>query len=89
MNHLVDLVNEKLVGALFLPSYAQVSNSKLQEAAVEKAGDQVQFVNYDPYVGRYNGRYCELGVDESSEKSNSRCVSLMGGKGTLHLLIPR
>ncbi|KND93383.1 Lipase 1 [Tolypocladium ophioglossoides CBS 100239] len=46
-------------------------NSKL-EAAVERAGPQVEFVNYDPYVGRYHGRYCEAGVSESSGESNTR-----------------
>lgn len=39
---------------------------------MERAGDQVKFVDYDSIVGDYNGRYCEPGVDESSADSNSR-----------------
>ncbi|OQD78925.1 hypothetical protein PENANT_c071G04858 [Penicillium antarcticum] len=41
-------------------------------AAVERAGDQVKFVDYDWYVGHFNGRYCEAGVDESTTESNGR-----------------
>jgi len=33
-------------------------------AAVQAAGEQVVFVNYDPYVTFFNGRYCENGVNE-------------------------
>ncbi|KAJ5475502.1 hypothetical protein N7539_007789 [Penicillium diatomitis] len=46
-------------------------NSKIS-GAVERAGNQVQFVNYDSYVGRFNGRFCEAGVDESTKESNTR-----------------
>lgn len=41
-------------------------------AAVKRAGSSVVFVNYDPYVGRFNGRICEPGVDESTSESNTR-----------------
>ncbi|KAL9572343.1 hypothetical protein ACKAV7_003544 [Fusarium commune] len=46
-------------------------NQKLEEA-VDRAGDSVRFVNYDQYVGKYGGRYCEAGVDESTSESNTR-----------------
>ncbi|KAF4436965.1 integrin alpha n-terminal [Fusarium austroafricanum] len=46
-------------------------NSQI-EAAVQRAGDSVRFVPYDLYVGKYGGRYCEAGVDESTRESNSR-----------------
>ncbi|KAI2733367.1 CAZyme family GH135 [Penicillium roqueforti] len=41
-------------------------------AAVERAGSQVKFVNYDSYVGHFNGRFCEDGVDESTVESTTR-----------------
>ncbi|KAJ0413256.1 fibronectin type III domain protein [Aspergillus carlsbadensis] len=41
-------------------------------AAVERAGSQVKFVDYDPYVGYFGGRFCEAGVDESTSESNTR-----------------
>ncbi|KAK2811108.1 hypothetical protein FQN50_002444 [Emmonsiellopsis sp. PD_5] len=50
-------------------------NSKLQ-AAVERAGPSVKFVNYDKYIGQLGGRYCEPGVDESTSESNTR-IGLM------------
>ncbi|KAH7006558.1 SGNH hydrolase-type esterase domain-containing protein [Fusarium venenatum] len=46
-------------------------NKKI-EKAVERAGSQVQFINYDSYVERFKGRFCESGVDESSSESNTR-----------------
>ncbi|OBS29554.1 hypothetical protein FPOA_03491 [Fusarium poae] len=42
------------------------------EAAVRRAGDSVRFIHYDPFVGKYGGRYCESGVDESTSESNTR-----------------
>ncbi|KAK4198547.1 hypothetical protein QBC40DRAFT_308196 [Triangularia verruculosa] len=44
----------------------------LLEAAVARAGDSVRFIHYDPFVGKYGGRYCEPGVDESTSESNTR-----------------
>jgi hypothetical protein len=44
----------------------------IQAAAAERAGDSVIFVNYDDYVGEFNGRFCEAGVDESTTASNTR-----------------
>ncbi|OGM49583.1 hypothetical protein ABOM_001752 [Aspergillus bombycis] len=41
-------------------------------AAVKRAGDKVKFVDYDSYVGQFNGRFCEDGVDESTSESNTR-----------------
>ncbi|RTE68596.1 hypothetical protein BHE90_017027, partial [Fusarium euwallaceae] len=46
-------------------------NSQL-EAAVARAGDSVRFIHFDPFVGKYGGRYCEPGVDESTSESNTR-----------------
>ncbi|CZR59922.1 uncharacterized protein PAC_09817 [Phialocephala subalpina] len=46
-------------------------NAKLA-AAVERAGASVKFVDYDGYVGYFNGRFCEAGVDETTRKSNTR-----------------
>ncbi|PLB48819.1 fibronectin type III domain protein [Aspergillus steynii IBT 23096] len=46
-------------------------NAKIS-AAVKKAGSQVEFVDYDSYVGYYGGRFCEKGVDESTTDSNTR-----------------
>ena len=34
----------------------------------------MQFVDYDSYVGYFNGRFCEAGVDESTKESNTRYV---------------
>ncbi|GKU19782.1 unnamed protein product [Fusarium langsethiae] len=42
------------------------------EAAVNRAGDSVRFIHYDPFVGKFGGRYCEPGVDESTSESNTR-----------------
>ncbi|KAL5359299.1 Spherulation-specific family 4-domain-containing protein [Aspergillus floccosus] len=50
-------------------------NSKIA-AAVNRAGSQVKFINYDSYVGYFGGRFCETGVDESTSESNTR-VGLM------------
>ncbi|KAF4166807.1 hypothetical protein CNMCM6936_005969 [Aspergillus lentulus] len=41
-------------------------------AAVKRAGAQVKFVDYDSWVGHFNGRFCENGVDESTIESNTR-----------------
>ncbi|THC88424.1 hypothetical protein EYZ11_012126 [Aspergillus tanneri] len=46
-------------------------NSQIS-AAVKRAGDKVKFVDYDSYVGHFNGRFCEDGVDESTVESNTR-----------------
>ncbi|OJI89883.1 hypothetical protein ASPTUDRAFT_79749 [Aspergillus tubingensis CBS 134.48] len=46
-------------------------NEKIS-SAVERAGAQVKFVDYDSYVGYFNGRFCEAGVDESTSDSNTR-----------------
>ncbi|KAM0547793.1 hypothetical protein ACHAPJ_010254 [Fusarium lateritium] len=46
--------------------------NKQIQAAVERAGDSVRFVHYDPFVGKYHGRFCESGVDESTSESNTR-----------------
>ncbi|KAL6864240.1 SGNH hydrolase-type esterase domain-containing protein [Trichoderma novae-zelandiae] len=46
-------------------------NAKLADA-VKRAGPQVTFVNYDQYVGKWGGRYCEAGVNESTSESNTR-----------------
>ncbi|KAJ4007802.1 hypothetical protein NW766_009607 [Fusarium irregulare] len=46
-------------------------NNQLR-AAVERAGDSVRFIDYDLLVGKYRGRYCEPGVDESTSQSNTR-----------------
>ncbi|KAF5635566.1 integrin alpha n-terminal [Fusarium sp. NRRL 25303] len=46
-------------------------NQKIAEA-VDRAGDSVKFINYDQFVGKYHGRYCEAGVDESTTESNTR-----------------
>ncbi|XMA20860.1 hypothetical protein WAI453_013651 [Rhynchosporium graminicola] len=40
--------------------------------AVEKAGNRVKFVDYDQYVGYFNGRFCEAGVDEATKESETR-----------------
>jgi hypothetical protein len=49
-----------------------------KSAAVKRAGNQVKFVDYDHYVGYFNGRFCEAGVDESTVESNTRQVELRG-----------
>lgn len=41
---------------------------------MKRAGPEVEFVNYDAYVGRYHGRFCVPGVDESSAESNTRYI---------------
>ncbi|EAL88870.1 uncharacterized protein AFUA_6G10190 [Aspergillus fumigatus Af293] len=41
-------------------------------AAVKRAGSQVKFVDYDSWEGHFNGRFCDNGVDESTDKSNTR-----------------
>ncbi|KAK6840159.1 hypothetical protein PG987_006025 [Apiospora arundinis] len=46
-------------------------NSKIA-AAVKRAGPEVEFVDYDRYVGETEGRFCEPGVDEGSATSGSR-----------------
>jgi hypothetical protein len=56
----------------FHPKRHLLNSIALQSAAVERAGNQVKFVDYDFYVGRFNGRFCEAGVDESTTESNTR-----------------
>ncbi|KAM0433675.1 hypothetical protein ACHAQK_009109 [Fusarium lateritium] len=41
-------------------------------AAVERAGSSARFIDYDHYLKKYRGRYCESGVDESTSESNTR-----------------
>ncbi|GAT25369.1 fibronectin type III domain protein [Aspergillus luchuensis] len=48
------------------------SVNKKISSAVERAGAQVKFVDYDSYVGYFNGRFCEAGVDKSTSDSNTR-----------------
>lgn len=55
----------------------------LQSAAVKRAGDKVKFVDYDSYVGHFNGRFCEDGVDESTSESNTRLVLEAHSSGVL------
>ncbi|OAR01499.1 hypothetical protein LLEC1_05006 [Akanthomyces lecanii] len=52
-------------------SLVDAMNSRLADA-VERAGPSVTFVNYDQYTGRWGGRFCEKGVDESTSASNTR-----------------
>lgn len=40
--------------------------------AVQRAGPQVHFIDYDKYVGMTNGRFCEPGVDESKGHGANR-----------------
>ncbi|KAK4452713.1 carbohydrate esterase family 3 protein [Podospora aff. communis PSN243] len=63
----------KLTGLLrrALNKLVDEMNAQLK-AAVQRAGSQVKFVNYDKYVGEYGGRYCEAGVDESRADSGQR-----------------
>ncbi|PYI01923.1 fibronectin type III domain protein [Aspergillus sclerotiicarbonarius CBS 121057] len=58
--------NRKTMNELVDSVNAQIS------AAVDRAGSQVKFVDYDSYVGYFNGRFCEEGVDESTKESNTR-----------------
>lgn len=46
-------------------------NVKLQ-AAVDRAGEQVVFVNYDSYLDTIDGRFCMPGIDESAGKGSQR-----------------
>ena len=39
-------------------------NNKLADA-VKRAGDRVEFISYDDYVGFLGRRYCLPGVDEN------------------------
>lgn len=41
-------------------------------AAVERAGPQVHFIDYDKYVGMTKGRFCQPGDDESKGRSADR-----------------
>ncbi|KAF2166025.1 hypothetical protein M409DRAFT_23753 [Zasmidium cellare ATCC 36951] len=41
-------------------------------AAVSRAGEQVQFIDFDDYVGPTNGRYCQPDTDESGGNSANR-----------------
>ena len=55
-------------------SLVDAMNSKL-EAAVQRGGDQVVFINYDSYVGSLNSRYCAPGVDENKGNGANRDYS--------------
>ena len=46
-------------------------NSKIS-AAVQRAGDQVVFIDYDDYVGFLGGRYCLPGVNEDKGQGANR-----------------
>jgi hypothetical protein len=46
-------------------------NKKLAEA-VKRAGDGVVFVDYDKYIGEFEGRFCEKFIDESQDVAASR-----------------
>lgn len=77
MNSLVDQINAQMVATFFyydsLCIYVQLDADKfMKEAAAERAGSDVIFVNYDSYVGYFGGRFCEAGVDESTTESNTR-----------------
>lgn len=48
-------------------------NSKIQ-AAVQRGGDQVVFIDYDAYVDLLGGLYCLPGVDEDKGNGASRNV---------------
>lgn len=50
------------------------AKNQFQKKAVEQAGDNVRFVNYDPYIEKLKGRYCEAGVNEAHKESNKRYV---------------
>ncbi|KAH7114166.1 SGNH hydrolase-type esterase domain-containing protein [Dactylonectria estremocensis] len=71
------------VGCLYLTTdhrkkmndLVELMNDKLA-AAVKRAGSSVKFINYDNMVGKFGGRYCESGVDESTVESNQR-IDLM------------
>ncbi|KAE8332768.1 fibronectin type III domain protein [Aspergillus sergii] len=47
---------------------------KIMNELVDAANSQIvlKFVDYDSYVGHFNGRFCEKGVDESTAESNTR-----------------
>ena len=49
-------------------------NNKVQ-AAVQRGGDQVVFIDYDPYVESTVGRYCVPGVDEDKGNGANRAFS--------------
>ncbi|KAF4501902.1 Lipase 1 [Fusarium agapanthi] len=64
-------------GKIYVTGYAKFFAKDLsadcdKQAAVDRAGDSVKFINYDQFVGNYGGRYCEAGVDESTTESNTR-----------------
>ena len=42
------------------------------ELAVQRGGDQVVFINYDPFVGFLSGRYCSSGIDEGQWNGANR-----------------
>ncbi|QIW96307.1 hypothetical protein AMS68_001825 [Peltaster fructicola] len=69
MNYLVDLVNTKLAS---LQINLTPCLTILKRAAVANSGPDVVFVDYDPYVGQFHGRFCEAGVDESTVESTTR-----------------
>ncbi|KAH1912574.1 hypothetical protein KXW47_007499 [Aspergillus fumigatus] len=58
--------HRKIMNDLVDAANAQIS------AAVKRAGSQVKFVDYDSWEGHFNGRFCDNGVDESTDKSNTR-----------------
>lgn len=46
-------------------------NNKL-ELAVQRGGDQVVIISYDPFVGFLSGRYCSPGIDEGQGNGANR-----------------
>ncbi|KAJ3549763.1 hypothetical protein NM208_g348 [Fusarium decemcellulare] len=46
-------------------------NEKIQ-TAVDRAGSNVKFIDYDDLIGDLHGRYCEAGVDESASDAGQR-----------------
>jgi hypothetical protein len=48
------------------------SMNDVLKSAVERAGPQVHFIDYDQYVDMTNGRFCEPGVDESKGHGANR-----------------
>ena len=74
MNDLVDDINSQIVclSAINSPNKLSLTWTTVKSSAVKRAGNQIKFINYDHYVGYFNGRFCEQGVDESTKESNTR-----------------
>jgi hypothetical protein len=83
MNGLVDRMNKQLVRSSFRLWHIFRHANRKKKAAVDRAGDQVTFVDYDEFVGRFKGRFCESGVDEGSilDTSGERYIESTGSMG--------